>query len=72
MTLQDRVHAVRHQPDGMNLLVEAIKGDAVLQSEARRKLVEFRDMEIAGRMDACWISRFTRDTLTAALAASTI
>lgn len=68
MTIAQHVAAVRHHKDGMRTLVAALRDDPALTQEANQKLKDLAEMERAGRLEACWISRLTKQTLTAALA----
>ena len=68
LTIQQHMAAVRHQKDGMTNLVVALKEDGVLAQEAKDTLDQYAEMENGNHMGRCWISRFTRDTLKAALA----
>lgn len=73
LTIHQHIAAVRHQAGGLAALVKAIREDAAFADEVRGELRRISDMEKQRpeRMEACWISRTTKETLTAALAAAT-
>ena len=68
MTIEEHMAAVRHQKDGRENFVAALRSDSSLKQEAERRLVYFKELEKANRLNGCWISKFTKETLTAALA----
>jgi hypothetical protein len=53
-------------------LIQALREDATFAESARQELGRINDMakKVPGRLKACWISRTTQQTLTAALAAA--
>ena len=71
MTLDQHASVARREPGkGMPALVAALQADPALVAETRERLARYAAMDQAGRMEACWISRTTRETLLAALAAA--
>ena len=71
MTLDQHASVARREPSkGMPALVAALQADPALVAEARDRLARYAAKDQVGRMDACWISRTTRETLLAALAAA--
>ena len=68
MTLDEHISAARNKADGKAKLVAALAADPTFQQEARQRLADIAALEQAGRLEACWISRLTKETLTAALA----
>ncbi len=69
LTIEQHVAAVRkNKKVGTDNLVAALRVDMSLAEEVHGRLRLYREMEKAGRMPACWISRLTKETLTAALA----
>lgn len=68
LTLDQHAVAVRREPGAMNALVDALKSDPDLLQHVRERLAHYEELKKFGRLDGCWISRTTNETLTAALA----
>ena len=70
LTIHQHLAAVRHTPDGAANLVQALREDATFAEAAKKELDRINDMEKRNpaRLQACWISRQVKQTLTAALA----
>lgn len=68
LTIDEYVTAVRHSTDGMANLVAALQYYPALVEQSNTRLKTYKDMERVNRLNACWISKTTQETLTAALA----
>lgn len=69
MTLDQHAAAARRAPEGMKAFVAALHEDAALRASLTERLKLYAEMNRAGRMEACVISRRRRETMAAALAA---
>jgi hypothetical protein len=63
-------HVMQSRRQGSKALVSAIREDKDFAKSVRDRLAKYNDMDIKGRMEACWISRTIKTTLLAALAAA--
>lgn len=68
LTIHEHVMAVYQTPAAMAALVAALRADDAFTEEARQELARLTELERV-RPNACWISKITKNTLTAALAA---
>lgn len=70
MTIEEHFAAVRKDKvQGMAALIAAIRTDKVFAQDVSGRLANYKEMERADRLKACWISTQIKETLTAALAA---
>ena len=69
-TALQHVSAIHSDPALMKRLVDDLRASPVLVEEAQTLLAHYADLEKANRLEACWISRTAKTTLTAALAAA--
>lgn len=70
-TLDQHASAARRDPHkGVAVLVDALRADPDLAQSARDRLKVYAEMEAAGRLASCWISRTKQATLMTALAAA--
>ncbi len=69
-TALQHVSAIHSDPAVMKRLIADLRENPALVEEAKGLLAHYAELEKANRLDACWISRTAKNTLTAALAAA--
>ncbi len=70
MNLDWLLNEARRDPaNGRGALIDALIGDPDMLRAARDRLRHYAEMESAGRLEACAISRINREILSFALAA---
>jgi hypothetical protein len=70
LTALQHVAAVRKDPAVIARLVDDMRAEPRLVEEAQGLLAHYAELDRAGRLESCWISRTAKETLTAALAAA--